>query len=241
MHFAVLISIFVKDWCSRMLMLYNYIFCKLKQHGVLVGNSTFHTSLLLLQLNQSSLSSSQNFFACYFLFFSSVSAPLFFVGYPQATLSSVMDMQVVMVEIWWLPLVTNTANNGSEWQVWEMYTAITTSTGERTELPPQAWMLHCGNVTANGPKSLTILNHSMSQIHQIRTNTMLQDCFWVVILVGEFLNTGDDFNWSAEIHTKNMLGELRGSWNTTNNFLLLWHLWPFKCTITTKEWAFLLM
>lgn len=33
-------------------MLYNYIFCKLKQHGVLVGNSTFHTSLLLLQLNQ---------------------------------------------------------------------------------------------------------------------------------------------------------------------------------------------
>lgn len=61
-----------------MLMLYNYIFCKLKQHGVLVGNSTFHTSLLLLQLNQSSLSSSQNFYACYLLFFSSVSAPLFF-------------------------------------------------------------------------------------------------------------------------------------------------------------------
>lgn len=42
-----------------------------------------------------------------------------------------------------------------------MYTAITMSIGERTELPPVAQMLHCGNVTANGPKSPTILNHSM--------------------------------------------------------------------------------
>lgn len=52
MRLSVFISFFVKDRCTRMLMLYNYIFCKLKQHGVLGGNSTFHTSLLLLQLNQ---------------------------------------------------------------------------------------------------------------------------------------------------------------------------------------------
>lgn len=49
-------------------MLYNYIFSKLKQHGLLVGNSTYHTSLLLLQLNESSLSTSESFFACYFFF-----------------------------------------------------------------------------------------------------------------------------------------------------------------------------
>lgn len=69
-----------------MLMLYNYIFCKLKQHGVLVGNSTFHTSLLLLQLNQSSLSSKSEFLCLLLSFFSSVSAPQFFVAYSQAIL-----------------------------------------------------------------------------------------------------------------------------------------------------------
>lgn len=45
---------------------------------------------------------------------------------------------MAMVEIWWLPLVTNRTNNGSEWQVWEMHMAITMSIGERTELPPVA-------------------------------------------------------------------------------------------------------
>lgn len=69
---------------------------------------------------------------------------------------------MAMVEIWWLPLVTNRTNNGSEWQVWEMHMAITMSIGERTELPPVARSSdYHGNVRANGPKSLTILNHSM--------------------------------------------------------------------------------
>lgn len=60
---------------------------------------------------------------------------------------------MVMVEICWLSLVTNTTNNGSEGRVWEMYTAITMSTGERTELPPVVRTLHHGNATANDPKA----------------------------------------------------------------------------------------
>lgn len=94
---------------------------------------------------------------------------------------------MAIMEIWWLPLATNTTNNGSEWQVWEMYMAITMSTGERTELPPVAEMLH-----HNGPEFFKPLH--VSQIHQIRTNTMLQDCFEAVILVCEFLNTEDYSN-----------------------------------------------
>lgn len=153
-----------------MLMFYNYIFCKLKQHGILVRNSTFHTSLLLLQLNQSSLSSSQSFLACYFLFFPKCfCSPVFCCLSTSYTV--LCDVHVDgnhgnLVA----SLATNTTNNGSEWQVWEMYMAITMSNGERTELPPVAEMLH-----HNGPEFFKPLH--VSQIHQIRTNTMLQDCF----------------------------------------------------------------
>lgn len=92
---------------------------------------------------------------------------------------------MVMVEIWWLSLVINTTNNGSEWQVWEMHTAIIMSIGERIlesgywrELPPVAQMLHCGNVTEKPkPKPVYFKAQHVSQIHHIRTNTMLQHCF----------------------------------------------------------------
>ena len=49
----------------------------------------------------------------------------------------------------------------------------------------------------------------VSQINQIRINTMLRDCYQLVRLLGEFLNTENNLNWSAEAYTKNMLGDTK--------------------------------
>lgn len=78
-----------------------------------------------------------------------------------------------------------------------MYMGITVSIGEGTELSlvAQSSDYH-GNAAASGPQSLTILFKPkyLSQIHQMRINTILQDCNPVVKLSGEFLDTEDHPN-----------------------------------------------
>lgn len=121
-----------------------------------------------------------------------------------------------------------------KWQNCHQWPKVQTTMQMLQPMDPKAWLFY-------------FKPQHMPQIHQIRINTMLRDCYQVVKLLSEFLNTEDHSHCSAETYTKNMLGELRESWNTINNYLLLWHFWkcnlcwPFKHTRTTKECAFLLI